>query len=196
MPPLPAQAPDFVQQVTAVMMRGEGDLLPVSALPVDGTFPTGTSKWEKRTIAPEIPIWDPSICIDCGKCAITCPHSAIRIKIFDESELDGRPEAFQSKDYKARGLDGHKLTVQVAPQDCTGCGVCVDVCPARSKTEVKHKSINMEPIGEHLEEEKDELRLLPLDPGDRPDPRPARPGQGRRPARAAVRVLRRLLRLR
>ncbi len=153
MPPLPPQAPDFVHQVTSVMMRGEGDLLPVSAMPADGTFATGTSKWEKRTIAPEIPIWDPSICIDCGKCAITCPHSAIRIKIFDGSELDGSPEGFQAKDYKARGLDGHKLTVQVAPQDCTGCGVCVDVCPARSKTEVKHKSINMEPIAEHLEEE-------------------------------------------
>ncbi len=195
MPPLPAQAPDFVHQVTSVMLRGEGDLLPVSALPVDGTFATGTSKWEKRTIAPEIPVWDPSICIDCGKCAITCPHSAIRIKIFDESQLDGSPEAFQSKDYKARGLDGHKLTVQVAPQDCTGCGVCVDVCPARSKTEVKHKSINMEPIGEHLEEEKENFDFFLSHPGDRPDPRPARPGQGRRAARAALRVQRRLLRL-
>jgi len=154
MPALPAEAPDFVHQVTAVMLRGEGDLLPVSAMPADGTFMTGTTKWEKRTIAPEIPIWDPDICIDCGKCAITCPHSAIRIKIFDESELTGAPEGFQSKEYKARGLDGHKLTVQVAPEDCTGCGVCVDVCPARSKTEVKHKSINMEPIAEHLEVEK------------------------------------------
>ena len=154
MPPLPAQAPDFVQQVTAVMLRGEGDLLPVSAMPVDGTFPTGTTSWEKRTIAPEIPIWDPSICIDCGKCAITCPHSAIRIKIFPESDLEGAPEDFQSKKYNDRNLKDHKLTVQVAPQDCTGCGVCVDVCPAKSKTEVKHKSINMEPIQKHLEEEK------------------------------------------
>ena len=154
MPPLPEAAPDFVKQVTAVMLRGEGDLLPVSALPVDGTWPSGTSRWEKRSIAAEIPIWDPSICIDCGKCAITCPHAAIRIKIFPEVELAGAPEQFQSKKYNDRNLSGHRLTVQVAPDDCTGCGICVDVCPAKSKTEVKHKSINMRPAPEHQPQER------------------------------------------
>ena len=154
MPPMPDAAPDFVKQVTAVMLRGEGDLLPVSAMPVDGTWPTGTAKWEKRSIAAEIPVWDPSICIDCGKCAITCPHSAIRIKIFPGSELENAPESFQSKKYNDRNLKDHKLTVQVAPDDCTGCGICVDVCPAKSKTEVKHKSINMEPAPEHQPRER------------------------------------------
>ncbi|MGZ4637401.1 pyruvate:ferredoxin (flavodoxin) oxidoreductase, partial [Oryzihumus sp.] len=144
LPPLPDAAPDFVRTVTARMLAGEGDLLPVSALPVDGSWPTDTARWEKRAIAQEIPVWDPSICIDCGKCAITCPHTAIRIKIFEPSELEGAPEGFKSKKYNARDLPDHLLTVQVAPDDCTGCGICVDVCPAHSKTEVKHKSINME----------------------------------------------------
>ena len=154
MPPLPDEAPDFVQQVTATMLRGEGDLLPVSALPVDGTWPTGTSKFEKRGIADKIPIWDPSLCIDCGKCAITCPHTAIRIKIMPSDALAEAPETLQSKKYNDRTLKDHKLIVQVAPDDCTGCGVCVDVCPARSKTEVKHKSINMENRREHLDVER------------------------------------------
>lgn len=154
MPPLPAGAPDFVQQVTATMLRGEGDLLPVSALPVDGTWPTGTSKFEKRGIADKIPIWDPSLCIDCGKCAVVCPHTAIRIKIMPTESLEAAPQTLQSKKYNDRALKDHKLIVQVAPDDCTGCGVCVDVCPARSKTEVKHKSINMENRREHLEVER------------------------------------------
>ncbi|MBI4259102.1 MAG: pyruvate:ferredoxin (flavodoxin) oxidoreductase, partial [Actinobacteria bacterium] len=154
-PPVPPEAPEFVRRVTARMLAGEGDLLPVSALPVDGTFPTDTARWEKRTIAQEIPIWDPSICIDCGKCAIVCPHAAIRMKVFDPAALEGAPDGFPSKDFKSREHPGLKLAIQVAPEDCTGCGVCVDVCPARSKTEVKHKSINMEPIGEHLERERE-----------------------------------------
>ncbi len=154
MPPLPDAAPDFVKQVTATMLRGEGDLLPVSAMPVDGTWPTGTSRWEKRGIADEIPIWDPSLCIDCGKCAIVCPHAAIRIKICPQSDLDSAPATLQSKKYNDRALKEHRLIVQVAPDDCTGCGICVDICPARSKTEVKHKSINMEPRRDHLEAER------------------------------------------
>jgi pyruvate-ferredoxin/flavodoxin oxidoreductase len=153
-PSVPAEAPDFVQRVTARMLAGEGDLLPVSALPVDGTFPTGTAKWEKRTIALEIPIWDPSICIDCAKCAIVCPHAAIRMKVFEPAALAEAPATFPSKDFGARELPGMKLAIQVAPDDCTGCGVCVDVCPAKSKTEVKHKSINMEAIEPHLERER------------------------------------------
>jgi pyruvate-ferredoxin/flavodoxin oxidoreductase len=154
MPPLPDHAPDFVRTVTARMLAGEGDLLPVSAMPVDGTWPTDTARWEKRAIAHELPIWDPSICIDCGKCAITCPHTAIRIKIFPSEELAGAPDGFQSKAYGARDLPGHRLTVQVAPDDCTGCGICVDVCPAHSKTEVRHRSINMLPAADHRELER------------------------------------------
>ena len=154
MPPMPHSAPDFVKQVTAVMLRGEGDLLPVSAMPVDGTWPSGTAKFEKRGIAEEIPIWDPSLCIDCGKCAIVCPHSAIRIKVTPTANLADAPDGFLSKVYKDRKLVDHQLIVQVAPDDCTGCGICVDICPARSKTEVKHKSINMSPRREHLEQER------------------------------------------
>ena len=154
MPPMPESTPDFVKTVTATMLRGEGDLLPVSALPVDGTWPTGTSKYEKRGIAETIPIWDPSLCTDCGKCAVVCPHAAIRIKVMPGEELAGAPESLQSKDYRDRSLKEHKLIVQVAPDDCTGCGVCVDVCPARSKTEVKHKSINMRQRREHLADER------------------------------------------
>ncbi|MGM0385497.1 MAG: pyruvate:ferredoxin (flavodoxin) oxidoreductase [Actinomycetota bacterium] len=154
MPPLPDAAPEFVRRVTATMLRGEGETLPVSALPVDGEWPTGTTRWEKRAIAEEIPIWDPSICIDCGKCAVVCPHSAIRIKLAPEEELASAPDTFQSKPYKDRNLAGHRLIVQVAPDDCTGCGICVDVCPARSRTEIKHKSINMEPAHEHRDRER------------------------------------------
>jgi len=155
MPPLPPQAPDFVARVTKRILDGEGDLLPVSALPVDGTFPTGTARWEKRGLALELPIWDPSICIDCGKCAIVCPHAAIRTKVFPEEALEGAPDGFQWKDFSDRGLQGLKLSVQVAPDDCTGCGVCVDVCPAHSKEEVRHKSINMEPAAEHVDAERE-----------------------------------------
>jgi len=149
MPALPDTAPDFVARVTKRMLDGEGDLLPVSALPVDGSFATGTSRWEKRGLALDLPIWDPSICIDCGKCAIVCPHAAIRLKLYDPATLADAPAGFPSKDYGGRELPGRKLTVQVTPDDCTGCGVCVDVCPAHSKEAVRHKSINMEPALEH-----------------------------------------------
>jgi len=153
-PSVSAEAPDFVQRVTARMLEGEGDMLPVSALPVDGTFPTDTARWEKRTIAQEIPIWDPSICIDCGKCALVCPHAAIRMNMFEPGALAGAPQGFLSKDFVSREHPGMLLTIQVAPDDCTGCGVCVDVCPVKSKTEVKHKAIDMQPIEPHLERER------------------------------------------
>jgi pyruvate-ferredoxin/flavodoxin oxidoreductase len=153
-PPVPSRAPDFVQRVTAVMIAGEGDLLPVSALPVDGTFPTDTARWEKRSIAREIPVWDPSICIDCAKCALVCPHAAIRMKVFDPGMAAGAPEGFKHKEWKDREHPGRWMTIQVAPDDCTGCGICVDVCPARSKEEIKHKSIDMEPKEPHLDEER------------------------------------------
>ncbi|HQZ00145.1 MAG TPA: 2-oxoacid:acceptor oxidoreductase family protein, partial [Propionicimonas sp.] len=154
LPPLPEAAGDFVRQVTAAMLHGQGDLLPVSALPVDGTWPTGTAKWEKRGLAAELPIWDESLCIDCGKCAITCPHTAIRIKLADPSDLVGAPDGFKHKEYKDRQLPGRRLIVQVAPDDCTGCGICVDICPARSKSEEKHKSLNMAPAREHRDAER------------------------------------------
>ncbi len=146
---IPEDAPDFVRRVTARVMAGEGDLLPVSAFPVDGTFPTGTARWEKRAIAAELPVWDPELCIDCGKCAIVCPHAAIRMKVYEPAALDGAPEGFQSKPFRSRDVEGHLLTIQVAPDDCTGCGVCVDVCPARSKEAVRHKALDMAPAGEH-----------------------------------------------
>ena len=155
LPPVALGAPDFVRDVTARMLAGEGDLLPVSALPVDGTFPTGTARWEKRSLADAIPVWDADLCIDCGKCAIVCPHAAIRMKAFPEADLAGAPADFLSKAYGGRELPaGTRLTIQVAPDDCTGCGICVDVCPARSKSEVKHKAIDLLPAVEHRDVER------------------------------------------
>ncbi len=146
--------PDFVQKVTTVMLAGKGDLLPVSALPCDGTFPTNTAQIEKRSIALEIPIWDPSICTDCALCAFVCPHAAIRIKPYPPAALEGAPATFQSKESRGKEFEGCRITVQVAPDDCTGCGVCVEVCPAKSKEVVKHRAINMEPKLAHLEAER------------------------------------------
>jgi len=145
---------DFIQRVTSMLLAGQGDLLPVSALPVDGTFPTGTARVEKRSIAHEIPIWDPDVCIQCGLCALVCPHSTIRMKPYRESDLSGAPEGFPSLPWKGKDLADHRMTIQVAPDDCTGCGVCVDVCPAKSKEVAKHKAINMEPKLDHLERER------------------------------------------
>ena len=132
-PPVTANASEFVNRVTAAMIAGRGDYLPVSAMPIDGTFPTSTAKYEKRSIAAEIPIWDPAICTDCGLCALVCPHAAIRLKIFPDRIAGTAPEHFQHKLWKDKDSPEHLLTVQVAPDDCTGCGVCVDVCPAKSK---------------------------------------------------------------
>nr|WP_306672151.1 pyruvate:ferredoxin (flavodoxin) oxidoreductase [Geothrix sp. SG10] len=142
-PVVPDEAPDFVKRVTAVMMEGKGDLLPVSAFPVDGTWPLATTKWEKRNIALEIPEWDASICIQCNKCAMACPHAAIRAKVYDPSELEGAPATFKAVDYKGAEYKGQKYTIQVAPEDCTGCTLCVEVCPAKDKSNPKHKAIDM-----------------------------------------------------
>ncbi len=153
-PVVPDTVPDFVERITARLLAGEGDLLPVSALPVDGAFPTDTARWEKRALASELPIWEPSLCIDCGKCALVCPHAAIRMKVMPPDDLDGVPEGFRAKDFRSRDLPDHRLVIQVAPDDCTGCGVCVQACPAHSKEQVKHKALNMAPAAEHREVER------------------------------------------
>ena len=151
---VPEDAPDFVKRVTVPLLAGEGDLLPVSAFPVDGSFITGTAKYEKRAIAREIPIWDPELCIDCGKCALVCPHAVIRMKVYEPARLEGAPKGFRSKEFRSKDLLGHRMTIQASPDDCTGCGVCVNVCPAKSKTEVKRRAIGMEPAPEHREAER------------------------------------------
>jgi pyruvate-ferredoxin/flavodoxin oxidoreductase len=153
-PPVPAAAPDFVQRVTAQIIAGRGDLLPVSAMPVDGTFPSGTARWEKRNIALEIPIWDERWCIQCNKCAIVCPHTAIRVKAYPQAALAAQPGGFKNMTYKGDEFPaGTAYTVQVAPEDCTGCALCVEVCPAKNKTEVRLKAINMAPAPAHHEVE-------------------------------------------
>ncbi|HXK00956.1 MAG TPA: pyruvate:ferredoxin (flavodoxin) oxidoreductase [Verrucomicrobiae bacterium] len=144
-PPVPAAAPEFVQKVTARIIAGEGDDLPVSAMPIDGTFPTATAQWEKRNIALEIPEWDEELCIQCGKCVLICPHSVIRAKVYDDSYLAGKPESFKAVPARWKDLKDKKYTLQVAPEDCTGCTLCVQICPAKSKSEVKHRAINMVP---------------------------------------------------
>jgi pyruvate-ferredoxin/flavodoxin oxidoreductase len=145
-PPLISeQAPDFLQKVTAVMMAGKGDLLPVSAFPVDGTWPVGTAKWEKRNLALEIPVWDPKICIQCNQCALVCPHAAIRAKVYEPEALAGPPTTFKSTPYKGNEYKGKLFTIQVAPEDCTGCNLCVNVCPAKDRTNPRHKAIDMHP---------------------------------------------------
>ena len=142
-PVVPPEAPEFVQKVTATIMARQGDTLPVSALPVDGTYPSATTQWEKRNIALEIPVWEPDICIQCAKCAIACPHAAIRFKIYDESLLADAPPTFKAVKARGRGYAGMVATIQVAPEDCTGCGVCVEVCPVKDKTNPKRKALNM-----------------------------------------------------
>ena len=159
-PPLfTAPVPDFVERVTGLIMAGHGDRLPVSALPVDGTFPLSTARYEKRSIAREIPIWDPEICIQCALCSWVCPHAAIRTKVAPESALGDAPDSFRTVPWKVKNAhdtsNGNpQLTIQVAPDDCTGCGVCVDVCPAKSKEVVRHRAINMEAKDPHLEAER------------------------------------------
>jgi pyruvate-ferredoxin/flavodoxin oxidoreductase len=144
-PIVSGQAPDFVQRVTSMMLANKGDMLPVSAFPVDGTWPTDTARWEKRNIALEIPVWDPKICIQCNKCAMVCPHAAIRAKVYESDALKGAPETFKAVDFKGNEFKGMKYTIQVAPEDCTGCSICVEVCPAKDKANPKHKSIDMTP---------------------------------------------------
>lgn len=154
-PPIVSDAaPDFVKTVTAAMLAGLGDALPVSAFPPDGTWPTGTTQWEKRNIAEEVPIWQPDLCTQCNHCVAACPHSAIRAKVVQPEAMEGAPSALQSLDVKSRDMRGQKYVLQVAPEDCTGCNLCVEVCPAKDRQNPEIKAINMADRIEHLEEEK------------------------------------------
>jgi pyruvate-ferredoxin/flavodoxin oxidoreductase len=144
-PPVPAEAPTFVQNLTAPMIAGFGEKLPVSALPVDGTFPTGTARWEKRNLAAEIPVWDPALCIQCGKCVLVCPHAAIREKVYEARGAVGAPETFKSAPARWKEFANWNYTLQVAPEDCTGCALCFEACPVKSKMEAGVKALNLAP---------------------------------------------------
>jgi len=154
---VPEKAPDFMHDVTTLMMSRKGEDLPVSAMPVDGTWPSGTTRWEKRNIALEVPVWQPEVCIQCGRCVLYCPHAVIRSKVYDDGYLDEAPATFKSIDARWRQprMEGKKYTLQVAVEDCTGCAVCVEVCPAKDKTAVGRKAINMEPQLPIREQEKE-----------------------------------------
>jgi pyruvate-ferredoxin/flavodoxin oxidoreductase len=152
---VPEAAPEFYRDVQTMMVKRQGDLIPVSALPVDGTYPSGTTQWEKRNLAQEIPVWDPEVCIQCGKCSFVCPHAVIRIKAYDGTVLENAPETFKATAARDRNWDGLQYTIQVAPEDCTACGLCVEVCPAKNKSAVGRKAINMEPQPPIREQERD-----------------------------------------
>jgi pyruvate-ferredoxin/flavodoxin oxidoreductase len=164
-PPVPADAPDFVRRVTGEMLAGRGDAIPVSAMPPDGTFPPGTTSYEKRNISDEVAAWDPDICIQCGQCSIVCPHSVIRTKYYEESGLEGAPDAFPSAPINARGFPGSRYTLQVYVEDCTGCALCVENCPVNSPTEPGRKAINLVDKRPILETERQNIAFfetLPL----------------------------------
>jgi len=155
--PVSESAPAFVHDVLGKMMMRQGDLLPVSALPCDGTYPSGTTRWEKRNIAAEIPVWEPDVCVQCGKCVMVCPHAVIRAKVYEPEQLTLAPGTFKhtgtrTQEWKAQGLE---FTIQVAPEDCTGCKICVDVCPAKDKSSPNRKAINMAPQPPLREAERD-----------------------------------------
>jgi pyruvate-ferredoxin/flavodoxin oxidoreductase len=153
-PPVPAEAPAFVQKVTAEIIAGRGDALPVSALPIDGTYPTGTAQWERRNIALEIPLWDEKICIQCGKCVLVCPHAVIRAKVYEPDALAAAPKDFKSAPARWKEFKDRKYTLAIAPEDCTGCALCVEVCPVKNKSEARLKAINMVPQPPIREREK------------------------------------------
>ncbi len=142
-PTVPAQAPSFIHRVLAPMIAGDGDMLPVSALPVDGTYPSGTTQWEKRNIGLEVPAWETDLCIQCGKCAFVCPHAVIRQKVYDPAYLQDAPATFLSVPAHYKEFPGMQYSLQVSPEDCTGCGLCVEACPAKDKSMVSRKAINM-----------------------------------------------------
>jgi pyruvate-ferredoxin/flavodoxin oxidoreductase len=149
------QAPDFVKRVTALMLANKGDLLPVSAFPVDGTWPTGTARWEKRNLATHIPVWEEALCIQCNKCAEICPHAAIRAKVYPSDCLGAEPVTFKSMPWKGAELKGQQYSLQVAPEDCTGCELCVMMCPAHAKGSPEHRALAMAPQGSLRDAEKE-----------------------------------------
>ena len=154
--PVPADAPEFVKKLTGEIIADRGNELPVSAFEqvVDGTWPTGTTQYEKRCIATEIPVWDPNTCIQCGKCSLVCPHGVIRMKVASEEELKNAPAGLKSAPYKGKEFAGKQFIWQMSPEDCTGCGICVSACPAKNKENPERKAINMDHIENHLEEQK------------------------------------------
>ncbi|MBK7644914.1 MAG: pyruvate:ferredoxin (flavodoxin) oxidoreductase [Planctomycetes bacterium] len=151
---VPAQAPEFVQRVSAAMIAGHGNLLPVSAFPPDGTWPSATTRYEKRGLARETPVWDSKVCIQCNKCALVCPHAAIRAKVYGADDLAGSPAGFLSTTWKSGGEANARYSIQVAPDDCTGCGLCVAICPAKDKSNPRHKAIDMAPLDERRDGER------------------------------------------
>ena len=159
-PTVPASASDFVRRVTARMIEGLGDDIPVSAMPIDGTFPSGTAAYEKRNIAEEVPIWLSDLCIQCGQCSFVCPHSVIRAKYYDETRLTGAPDGFKHAPVNARGYPGTEFTLQFYLEDCTGCGLCVEACPALSAVEPGLKAINLQPKAELAEKERDSIAFF------------------------------------
>ena len=161
MPPIvPAGAPDFVKEITAKMMAGLGDTLKVSQLPEDGTYPSGTTAWEKRNVSQFVPEWKPDLCIQCGNCSFVCPHSVIRAKFYHQSRLASAPEGFKSATISARGFPETRYTLQIYLEDCTGCNLCVNVCPALSLKESGVKAINMKPKAPLMEREKENIRFF------------------------------------
>ncbi len=144
-PAVDSEAPAFVRNVLGAMISGHGDALPVSAMPADGTYPTGTAKWAKRSLALEIPVWEEELCIQCGKCVMVCPHAVIRAKLCTTEQLTGAPDALKSATARWKDREQLRYLLQVAPEDCTGCGMCVQVCPAQSKSETRKKALNMAP---------------------------------------------------
>jgi len=154
-PAVSMQAPDFVRNVLGTMIAGDGDSLPVSAFPIDGTYPSGTTQWEKRNLTLDIPVWEEDLCIQCGKCAFICPHAVIRQKIYDPAHLENAPDTFKSKDGKFREFPDWAYTIQVAPEDCTGCNLCVEICPAKDRENPARKALNMATQAPIVEQEKE-----------------------------------------
>ena len=171
-PTVPAEAPEFVQQVTAMMMRGDGDELPVSKLPVDGTYPSATTRWEKRNLSDLVAQWEKDICIQCGNCSFVCPHSVIRSKFYNKEYLEQAPEEFPSATINARGFPETRYTLQVYVEDCTGCNLCVEVCPVTDPDDESTKAINLRPRKPILQKERENIQFfesLPMNDRDKVD---------------------------